>query len=765
MLWTKQLRKKKMQSALIVVVIALCSLLITGSLVILTSLGKQYETLRQDTDAVDVKIYPSVPVSVSGKDWKAALGEIDGVESVTALETLSVETLMLDGQKTDVFIDLCKYDDAVYKNARLLEGSLSDLTAGTCAIPSPLAYENKIHLGDTITVPQGEIKTEFRVVAIYAEIYSMSIAFTSDILISDFGTVQHDNTVYAVRLRDGFDADDLIAAYTSQNDGILDGFFRSADECITNATITENILGGILLGISAVMLAVIFVIIGFIVKSAMRTDKKSIAVYKAIGYTDRQIAGIYITFYETLIVLGSVLGAAASTVVSSAFMQAAFRNLGMHQSVSGTLQKLGCVLLISAAAYGMLKLEFARISKIRPIEILTGNEDALGRKKRARSRKDITRFSPAAMAVRMLRREGKRTLLVLLSCVMSVYVINISVTCLENLKLIAGETNYYWLGIDKHDVTIDKLGSSADFDKICAELETDADVASITKKNYNMGFSVPYHRSISCMVFERFDTLSLDVLDGRNPQSTDEIALGNICLQEFGLEIGDYIDINLDTEHQTRMLIVGSFQGFYNMGRSARMMGGTLTEQGVPFSYNAASVTLTDGADKAAFIHSTEKRYGDYIKTVDRLDLYARIMDMICNPQRSALLPFAIVTIVIGAVNLFYIIYSNNHEKRKTYTIYKSTGYCASHLLKMNLVYIAIIAALSVAVAVPALIWLFPRIMVVAMSGFGFAEYRLVVRPLTTALLNAGLFALFLLIGCLSSKDLFKNHIANMMQE
>ena len=765
MLWLKQLRKKKMQSALILVVIALCSLLITGSLVILTSLGKQYETLKDETNSVDVKIYPSVPVSVSGTDWLGALSDIEGVESVSEIDALTVETIILNGVKTDAFIDVCRYNDDVYSKVRVIDGSMDNLTSGRCAIPSPLAYENNIKVGDVVTVPSENGKTDFEVAAIFSETYSMSIAFTSDILVKDFGTASSSRTVYTVRLKDGYDADMLISDYTSKTDGILDGYFRSAEECIGNATITENILGGILLGISTVILAVIFVIIGFIVKSAMRADRKSIAVYKSIGYTNRRISGIYITFYETIILLGSILGAAMSTAVSSAFMRAAFRNLGIENSVSGILQKLCCVFIISAFAYVMLKIEFIKISKIRPIEILTGNEDSLGSRKLAVRKKDITSFSPAAMAMRMLRREGRKTLLVLLSCVMSVYVINISVTCLENLELISGETNYYWLGIDKHDVTIDNMVDTESFYDICQKLKSNPDIEMITRKHYNMGFAVPYHQSINCMLFEDFTDVEMDVLEGRNPANTSEVALGNACLEEFGLEIGDYIDINLDTDHRVRLLIVGSYQGFYNMGRSARLMGGVLDENDVPYDYTSASITLKDGVDKAAFIEYAEKAYGDSVKVVDRLDIYSRIMDMICDPQRSALLPFVMVTIVIGAVNLFYIIYSNNHEKRRTYTIYKSTGYSASHLMKMNLIYIAVIAAASVAIAVPALIWVFPNVMVLAMSGFGFKEYNLVISPVTTALLNAALFALFILIGIISSKDLYKNHISYIINE
>ena len=57
MWWIKKFRRRKMQSALIFLVIAMCSTLISGSLVILTSLNSVYESLADETGAPDIKVY------------------------------------------------------------------------------------------------------------------------------------------------------------------------------------------------------------------------------------------------------------------------------------------------------------------------------------------------------------------------------------------------------------------------------------------------------------------------------------------------------------------------------------------------------------------------------------------------------------------------------------------------------------------------------------------------------------------------------------
>jgi putative ABC transport system permease protein len=270
---------------------------------------------------------------------------------------------------------------------------------------------------------------------------------------------------------------------------------------------------------------------------------------------------------------------------------------------------------------------------------------------------------------------------------------------------------------------------------------------------------------VSAMVYESFQDINLNTLEGRNPLSSEEIALGNICLIEMNLTIGDYIEINLDGTHMKKMLIVGSFQGFYNMGRGARILGSTLDEYKVNYVYDGCSVILKDGVDKQLFIERMEKEYGEYVKIIDRKNLYKNIMNMICEPQEAAITPLVYITAIIGAVNLFYIIYANNVKKKKTYAIYKSIGYPAGKLVLVNCIYVGLIGVVSIAVAILSLIYIFPQIMVLSMSSFGFAEYKLVFHPELFLYVNITLFIIFIGTTILSSKDLWKNQLNEIVNE
>lgn len=763
MWWMKKFRKRKIQSLLIFIVVAMCTTLITGSAVILTSLTSVYENLAAETNAADVKVYARP--TAGDKDYKSALEAIDCVKSVDAIQTISVTTLTCNGTQNTAFIDVCAYQPKVYGQIRMLSGKLDALGKGSCLLPQATAVDIGAEIGDGITVKLDGTEYTYTLAGTFAEIYSAATQYTCDMLVTSLPKdIEHKN-VYAVKLADGADAQELIAGYTKDNDGILDGYFRIKTDTIMNAELTELILGGILLGISSVVFLAILLILSYIVKNSFAADKKTIAIYKTIGYTNRQIRGIYITFYMSMILSATVIGGLLSPLLSNSFIKSVYRNIGGTGGTKGLPQILICILVVNLISFLLLFGQTRRIGKLRPVDILNGNEDELGKKKQHRPGRMQYHFSPWAMALRMMRRERKNTILLIITSIISLYIVNLSVVCLENMDLIKGETNYYWLGIDKHDVTIENNGSTERFYDICKELSEDTDVAQVVRSNFDIGFAIPYHQTTSALVYETFDGVDTPVLEGRNPKYPGEVVVGNIYLKELGIEIGDYITVQLDATHREDLLVVGTYQGFFNMGRGMKVLGGLLEQDNVEFDYRQCSINLKSGVDKEQFMERMEETYQDDVKVIDGKNLYASIMAVICDPQKAALLPFVIITICIGSLNVFYIIYASNSAKQKKYTIYKSLGYTSGHLLYMNGIYVGLIALLSMLIAIPAFIILFPKLMVLTMSSFGFAEYKLVIKPLTLIVTNALMLLVFLFAAFMAAIQICQNHVAKIMNE
>lgn len=764
MIWTKKFRKRKVQSVMIFLMVFICALLMTGAIVILSSLDKPYHDLAKETGAPELKVYPIE--NDAQKDWVSELSSLDSVEKVISVQRHFItEKFYTGNKKIETFASATIYNEEINSKERVLSGEMTGLKAGECYIPSVLANMADISVGDTITISYGKKEFNYKVKAVFADAYSLNTAFEIEILVKELPKELGEDSYYAVYTQNGKVGADVIEEYLNSHDGLLDGNFYTREECISNAHITENILGAILLVLSIVIFLVTSVMIRYMIRNALIHDKKSIAIYKAIGYTEKEVRGIYLTYDQFLVFAGAVLGVLASPMITQAFMGAAFENLGKADTVAGIGPGIAVAVVINLFVFLQILRELHRIQKVKPQELLSGNDSNLGvKQEKERKKTGKTGFSPFAMALRMIKRDKKNTAFIILTCFLSVYMVNMAIVCFDNMGDMK-ENNYYWLSFDKHDVTIKNTGEIQKFYDILEEVKKEPEVEAVVKRNLDVGISIPYAESVVAMVYEDYSKLEFATIEGRDPRNSNEVVVGNYYMKKLHKEIGDYMDIYLDGDTKVSLMIVGTCQGFYGMGKIIRLESALLEEHQIPIVYNEASVILQKGCDRQAFISKINKLYGGNAKAQPREEVYASIISKITDPQKAALGPFVIFTILIGVLNLIYIIYLKNLNNRKVYSIYKSMGYPVSHLIKMNCYYVGVIALVSFVIAIPLFMFLFPKVMVLAMSMFGFAEYKVTYHFSTMFWGNAAVLLVFLLGVLISSRELYKNHLDTLVSE
>ena len=140
-------------------------------------------------------------------------------------------------------------------------------------------------------------------------------------------------------------------------------------------------------------------------------------------------------------------------------------------------------------------------------------------------------------------------------------------------------------------------------------------------------------------------------------------------------------------------------------------------------------------------------------------------MNMITGPQMMAIQPFMVITLILGGLNIIAIVYLKNKDNSRINSIYKAIGYPAGYLLKGNMLYILLIASVSIIITVPLFIFLFPKTMVLSMSFMGFKEYVVVYDKSIILISNLGTLAVFLASGLLSSKALYNNPANDLKYE
>jgi putative ABC transport system permease protein len=735
-------------------------------MVILTSLQKPYEELQIETKAPTSKFYPFAKDNQRIGEWKESLERLKTISQSTILKRhIVTEKMKYKGKEIEAFLSLVEYQQDVYGEVRLLDNKVEQPGKGECFIPAVLANEFGIKKGDQLTLLDGDMEYKYTIAGIYVDPYALSLSYNLEVLVDRIPEELRFENFLALYSEEGASGEDMILEYLDSKEGILDGRFYTVEEGMSNSSITEKILGGILLALSIIVFFVSSLMIRYMIKNALLQENKTIAIYKSIGYGNGDILRIYLTFYLFLTMTGSILGILMSTFLSGGFMKKAFSNIGEINSPELMLPGLICFLIINTVAFLQIYLVLSKLKQYRPVIALSGREYHLGLcKTKNFGWMEGLSFSPLGMAIRTIRRDKKNTIYMILTCIVSIYMVNFALLCFSNIDSMQKD-NYYWIGFDQHEVSLTAINPK-NFDEDCSKLRDDPRVERLIKNNFEVGVMIPWQKGMGyAIVYESYENLNMPLVRGRNPKYSDEIVVSNLVAQDLKKEIGDYMEVYLKEGKRVSFLIVGTYQSFYNMGRGVRLLGSAFTENDVALEYNEASIYLKPGTDRNEFIQSYEERFYDRMKIVKREDKFENIISNITEPQKMAIGPFMALVLFIGGLNLMYIVFLKNSNQRKTYSIYKSIGYHPRHLVKMNLWYIGMVAVVSMIITVPIFLSVFPKMMVLAMAAFGFEKYLVSYNVITLLIGNIGIILVFLFSVYLSSRNLYGNDISELGQE
>lgn len=756
-MWWKKIRTRKLQNVLIILIIMICAMLMSSSVIIMTSFESPYQDLVKECQSPKVKLYLFEDTETIANQVKENFEKLNIVDRALVVKYGYVrDKVVYNKKELEGFFDLMPYTTELYGNVRMLEGTKDSLSEGECLISAATAYKNEMKLHDTIAVGEHTYKIK----GIYTEPYNMSIAFDSEIIVSQIPDME---TGYYVCAYSDSSGEDIIDAYREQNNNLIEGRAITLKDRIGNNQMTDKIMGGILLGMSITILLACGIMIQYIIKAKLIAEKKSIAIYKTIGYDNADIIGIYMKFYMFLAFIGSTIGCIGSKFISDAFTKETFKNLGVTTSNNILLANLFCIGIILAYVMLQVYVVLRRTKNIKPVEVFTGSN--IEQVKVSAKSVAAIGFSPLQMAIRMLRREYKRTIIILITCIMSLYCVNFIAAAFSILKSMKDD-NYYWIGFDKHDVsvtsndldsfpeTLDELRSMKEVKRV---IPTTTDVAVSLDWEKGMGDTI-----ISSMIYESYENINMPTVEGRNPVYSDEIVIGSLLAKNLNKHVGDYINVYFNGTKKVTLLICGTCQGYYNMGKNCRLLGKTLIENGVDFQYSEASLYLKPGYDTKNFINTYSTKYKDKAVLTNRRDKYSSIMGMICDPQERAMKPFMGMALLLGALNIVAVVYLKNKDNSKVNSIYKAIGYSANHLLKANMWYIFLIALFSILITVPIFIVCFPKVMVLSLSAFGFKQYLVDYDVMIILACNSFALFVFLLSGIISSKTLYDNPVADL---
>lgn len=770
-MWLKNFRNKKLQTLLIGLILLLCALLVSTSLSILLSLDEPLEQLVKECDSAFAVIYPYD--EENEEEVYAVAKRLEALDEVT--KTVCVrkhyvsEKLTGRDKEIETFTYLTEYDDEVFGNVRCVEGNHKDfenLKTGECIIPACISVESNLKVGDDFTVHLPGENISYTIKGIYADVYSTSNAFSNYVFVKELPTQVSSEMEIRLYAKEDVLEEQILDSYKEAYGREMEGQMNTRSNAVESSLLAVRILGGILLAIGAIMLFTCCLIVNFVLRSIMTSDAKTIAIYKTIGYDNHTIRGFYTKFYCIVTTVGVWSGIFISREVTNRILDDLFANIGEQANVHVGKVGIGIYGVILLLVLGTVYLVTAQMRKMKPVHALGSISPTDTMKKKNYKGDYRGAFSPFGIALRMIMRDKKGTMGILLVAIVSVIGINFGLVSLD-VALNMKENNDYWLGIDKCDVMI-TVSDGATAEEIEEKLVGDSNIQKtavccmngvlIVERETNGKNAVVYP-----FVYEDFDAVDLSVVKGRNPESKDEIALAGKIAETLNKDVGDYVSLKMGTSSKS-FLITGLYQTYYSMGESCRLIGEAY--DGLPFAYDTVSVYLKDNHDVSGEVERIEKLIDGSGKVIPRTEQFASIMEMISTPQESAIPAVILMVVLIGSINIFCIIMLKNQKEVKINTIYKCLGYTSGHLMAANLWFVSLLALTSVVTAVPILLYFYPKIMKLTLGTmFGLLEYRVEYNMIHIMIGNIAVFLLFIISTFLSSRGIRKINVRDLVME
>lgn len=709
-MWLKKLKKKKLQCFLIGLLLFISALIFTSSVSIITSIKTYVEKYYANNKYYNIVLYNANENSKNDiYNW---CNNNSKVKDIKAFESYgSGNNIYYKNQKLKVasysFTPLEDYESMPYGLTKIKSlNSSNSPKEGEIWVTQLFADTFKVSLGDSIGFKVNGKTVSLKVTSLINDslqpstLVSVTLFYINKNNIRDFSSYLK-TEIILIDTKKGVNASDLEKNLVS--DIKVGGYGGTNDMLVQSSIMISSIMGGAAVLASVLVFIVTIFLIRFIVWNNILKEYKSIGVYKALGFSKKEILKFYIIGYSLTAVLGSVLGAVCSIPVLNYTSAKFLKYIGNFNGININFAViLSTVFIFSLIVIVNLYLIIKRTNKISPVEALRTGITS--------SRKKLTKSfiknnsSPFALAINDIFKYKKISFCIALSLTLSLSLIilfgNFNYTTLK-MK----DNSNIWFGIPKSNITISSSTTtgSEEFNNVLNEVKKDkrvknyvygsffSDNVEINIKKYNI-------KSSFCGIqsFNSFDSnLGFTIIDGHNPKSSNEVCVSLNILKDSGLQVGDYLELSVKGKKET-YLISGSFSTLMDEGYVIRILKNREIESG---HYNEIFLNLKDNNS----IKDFEKDFNNKAYSMNADDLEPTMkntMDsipgMIVPISSLLMISFAVFSIVI----IFNIIIMNLRDNRKNFGIMKALGFTSGEIRNRYLYRIMILTGVSSILAV-----------------------------------------------------------------
>jgi len=742
--------------------IALAALLFSSGLAILQSVQEPFDKLFNKLNASHIVMLYGVNNQNTSeyKDWFAHQPETERVSEGSPY-FLCIGPMLHKRNKIEVMIQLTEYnsDNSVQDKLMIIDGADKESPEhGEIWLPKYLAKNYCIQIGDTIGIPGPA--------GLYQVIVSATIAdpqygsgmvnptrawIAAGELPFFIPVTQLSNTMLGIRLKNPDSTTSLLERFNRQFNytgvNLTYSLFKSAYMGI------YQIIGNLILVFSIMALLIALFMVRSSIIRAVYNDYKLTGVYKALGFTPKNIVSLYVIQYLLLSIVFVPVGLVGSWFIIKLLLGSISQKLGGFETVNSVQQSIYfislfviAVLVVLTALAGSFKA-----SKINPVEALRTGAP-VKRFSKLLMPKEISKSIlplPVIMGLRFLsanpRRSFSQGIIIMSTIFIIIFSINIS-SSFENLKY-----NKPAWGFENGDIQLSRR------EAIVIGLNNEQ-LMEILLQEKTIDHVVPFsYTNLSILSNEDLPILEINGkayadslsyagllnLKGRHPQSANEISLCVGTASQITKKPGDSISVFIEGQ-KINLLVTGIYQDVSNMGQGFRLHANAIKKLNPIYTPTVYSIKLKSITDVNEFKNFLLKKLGETI-TLDA-SIEDRIAQMgIISGMKTALFALSFFFILIMLLTIGSDMLISIKENQKHFGILKSTGWTPNQI-RISMVWkILCIAVAGLWIAIPLGVSLSPLLMGQVTSGVGLVKFPFIINypemlvsvPLTLVLISA----------------------------
>lgn len=584
----KDLKRKKTMNVILLIFIILAGTFISSSVNNLISISTALDGFMEKARIGDYLILNNGEEEVDSQ-IEGILKNSTNVDSYSADKMLSIteKNIQLDNEKEFKSSGMRFLCSDNLKQTKFFDHNDKEISIedGEVYIPSIDMENNKIKVGDTLVINEGDISKEFVVKGAFKDaLLGSGMMGAKRLLISENDYKEFYEKAGLSNITSwSVNTSSLKEFIKEYNQYGLSSIFASDQFMIKVTYIMDMLIAGVLIIVSVCLILISMVILRFTIVFTLQEEYREIGIMKAIGIQNRGIRKIYIVKYFAISLIGVFFGFFLSIPFGNMFLKKVSKNIVMSGNDFNIFINFICSLVIILIVIWFSYSCTRKLNKFSAIDAIRNGSNGERFKRKGWLRLSKCRRVPTVlyMAVNDIISGLKHYGVLIITFTLGIILVIVPVNTINTLE---SDNLVTMFGLSKTDLylynddVMNRLMVSQD--KPYIEDYINGIESNLKANNINASASIEMTMNFNVSLGENnVGSVSMQgigtktdqyvYLEGSAPIYNNEIALSTKIADAIDASIGDSVNIKMG-EVENEYIITALFQTMNNMGEGIR---------------------------------------------------------------------------------------------------------------------------------------------------------------------------------------------------